>query len=156
MQEIAWAVDTTNSIVNGTNVVGIDATYEAEIEKYMNFMNKDLICMNFIHVLPNELPHTSHGNGIIFLPSGKTGGGCFSALGKTAGYYRVDDLFENDAGSITQFGAPSGWQMISLSVPGCIAERTVQHEGNDLSLLPHPNLGGGVFFNTKFFYTKFF
>ena len=66
----------------------------------MELLNNDLTCMEFIHISRKDLETTKYIHGILFVPGKKTGGGCWSALGRSPG-------FTNGNGPIDQWGAPS-------------------------------------------------
>ena len=103
----------------------MEATFphESLIDQHMIDMEKDLGCFDAIKVQTADLSSSTHINGILFVWSDITGGGCWSALGKAPG-------FTGGLGSITKWNAPATWQIISLD-SGCggSTAATVMHEG---------------------------
>ena len=87
----------------------------------MDQLSADLGCIDLIRV---DMATTQWSNGLLFINGDVNADGlCWSALGMASGF----------AGSskktVTEFGAPPGWQIVSLS-QGCgIQSRaTVHHE----------------------------
>ena len=100
-------------------------------KSHMAQLTKDVPCMRFEYV--SNLSKTSHTNGILFVPGSLTGGGCWSAVGL------APNFGGRNGESVTDFGAPSGWQIISIDSRSCIGpshERSVQHEGKNQIILP--------------------
>ena len=72
-------------------------------------MNHDLGCISFRFV--ERLNAPAYENGVIFAFENITGWGCYSALGKDPGFI---GMAQHPFYSITDFGAPAGWQILSM------------------------------------------
>lgn len=81
---------------------------ESNIVKFLDQMIKDLVCFNFVHVSRSDRASTDYPNGILFVPGELTGGGCWSALGKSPGF-----------ANLPEYNAKSTWQVISLHNSAC-------------------------------------
>ena len=93
-------------------------------------MNNDLGCIKtkYIDEALVSADGAPHANGIIIAFQDLTGNGCYSALGKAPGFKGRSPL-----SSITDFGAPSGWQLMSygtMDTSSCSGddEGTLMHE----------------------------
>ncbi|CAG5104123.1 Oidioi.mRNA.OKI2018_I69.chr1.g1104.t1.cds [Oikopleura dioica] len=95
------------------------AQYADNIQPAMTALENDLACFDMPYVA--DLSTTTYENGIIFVYNPDW---CFSALGLLPGY------FNNDVGktSVTEFGAPAGWQVINLDTDCAQSLEVVQHE----------------------------
>ena len=95
----------------------------AEIfKKWVLEMNKDLGCVELIHIASDKLFSTNWKNGILFVHTDDTPNDdwCRGALGMRPGY-------TSDNGLIEKYGAPKGWQMI-LMADDCSNQATAHHE----------------------------
>lgn len=78
------------------------------VRQYVEDMNKDLGCVEFLFVPYDELVISNYRYGLLFVHKEQTRrGGCWSALGRRPG-------FSGSRGSITDYGAPNTWQLLQL------------------------------------------
>ena len=78
------------------------------VREYIESMNKDLGCIELMHVPYEELDISDYKFGLLFVHKSQTRrGGCWSALGRRPG-------FTGSRGSITEYGAPDSWQLVQL------------------------------------------
>ena len=89
----------------------------------LNSTSEDLGCVKTVKVDRADLSSTEWAAGIMFVWENYTGGGCWSGLGQISGYSA--GVFQ----SMTQTGAPAGWQVIAMAEDcGGGTAATVHHE----------------------------